>query len=289
MRINNNISAINAQRRLNANQKAGAKSMEKLSSGLRIARAADDAAGLAISEKMRAQIRGLRQASRNAQDGISLVQTAEGALNETHAILHRLRELAVQAATDTNTLEDRKAIQREVNELIDAIDEIANNTEFNATKILDGSFSGKIHIGANQDQNMDISITSMKSADLGIAGGQTLADLKVDNLDDDTTETGGVLTYDDANSAIGVIDGAIKQVSNERAMLGAIQNRLEHSIANLNSSAENLQASESRIRDLDMEEEFMEFVKNTILQQAATSMLAHANMAPQSVLQLLGQ
>lgn len=261
--------------------------MEKLSSGLRIARAADDAAGLAISEKMRAQIRGLRQASRNAQDGISLVQTAEGALNETHAILHRLRELAVQAATDTNTLEDRKAIQREVNELIDAIDEIANNTEFNATKILDSSFSGKIHIGANQDQNMDISITSMKSADLGIAGGQTLADLKVDNLDDDTT--GGVLTYDDANSAIGVIDGAIKQVSNERAMLGAIQNRLEHSIANLNSSAENLQASESRIRDLDMEEEFMEFVKNTILQQAATSMLAHANMAPQSVLQLLGQ
>ena len=161
-------------------------------------------------------------------------------MNETHAILHRLRELAVQAATDTNTLEDRKAIQREVNELIDAIDEIANNTEFNATKILDGSFSGKIHIGANQDQNMDISITSMKSADLGIAGGQTLADLKVDNLDDDTTETGGVLTYDDANSAIGVIDGAIKQVSNERAMLGAIQNRLEHSIANLNSSAENL-------------------------------------------------
>lgn len=259
--------------------------MEKLSSGLRITRAADDAAGLAISEKMRAQVRGLRQAARNAQDGISLVQTAEGALNETHAALQRLRELAVQAATDTNTLDDRKAIQREINELLDEIDRIATTTEFNTQKVIDGSYSGVFHIGANSDQSMSLTISSMKTADLGISA-TSLADLKVDIS---TASTGGVLTHDDANKALTVIDEAIKQVSNERSKLGAVQNRLEHSIANLGTSAENLQASESRVRDVDMEEEYMEFVKNSILQQASTSMLAHANMAPQSVLQLLGQ
>jgi len=285
MRINNNISAMNAQRRLNINQTAAAKSMEKLSSGLRITRAADDAAGLAISEKMRAQVRGLRQAARNAQDGISLVQTAEGALNETHAALQRLRELAVQAATDTNTLDDRKAIQREINELLDEIDRIATTTEFNTQKVIDGSYSGVFHIGANSDQSMSLTISSMKTADLGISA-TSLADLKVDIS---TASTGGVLTHDDANKALTVIDEAIKQVSNERSKLGAVQNRLEHSIANLGTSAENLQASESRVRDVDMEEEYMEFVKNSIIQQASTSMLAHANMAPQSVLQLLGQ
>ena len=181
----------------------------------------------------------------------------------------------------------RKAIQKEINELLDEIDRIAESTEFNATQVLDGTFSGVFRIGANKDQNMEISITSMKTADLGVTG-TALGDLKVENVDDEATTTGGVLTNDGANTAISVIDEAIKQVSHQRSSLGAIQNRLEHAIANLGTSAENLQAAESRIRDLDMEEKFMEFVKNSIVTQAATSMLAQANMAPQSVLQLLG-
>jgi len=270
MRINNNIMAMNAHRQLGMNQAGAAKSMEKLSSGFRINRAGDDAAGLAISEKMRGQIRGLKQASRNAQDGISLIQTAEGALNETHAILQRMRELAVQASTDTNTETDRGEIQKEINQLVEEIDRIASDTEFNTQKLLNGEFEGKvIHIGANSEQNLEISIESMASAELGVE------DISVED-------------QDKADEAITTINKAIETVSAERSKLGAIQNRLEHTIANLGTSAENLQAAESRIRDLDMAEEIMAFTKNNILQQAATAMLAQANMAPQSVLQLLG-
>jgi len=427
MRINNNVMALNAHRQLGINQSGASKSMEKLSSGFRINRAGDDAAGLAISEKMRGQIRGLKQAARNAQDGISLIQTAEGALNETHAILQRMRELAVQASTDTNTMDDRKEIQKEINQLLEEIDRIAEQTEFNTQPLLDGTYGvggdegiDKIfHIGANEGQNMKISIGNMATSAIGkyegvageatpgvasgtaivegvevtvtggehadyngitikfaagsssaaaewsgneltvtlkeeetyteteiqalvdaatgtaptigedsdavaltvslandievpasnfqggtvtLAGGVTpveggeegdgeagpegIAALRVDDVD--TATTGGVLTQAGADAAIKNINHAITDVSAERSKLGAIQNRLEHTIANLGTSAENLQAAESRIRDLDMAEEIMAFTKNNILQQAATAMLAQANMAPQSVLQLLG-
>lgn len=299
MRINNNVMALNAHRQLAVNQTNASKSMERLSSGMRINRAGDDAAGLAISEKMRGQIRGLKQASRNAQDGISLIQTAEGALNETHAILQRMRELATQASTDTNTLTDRKEIQKEINQLLDEIDRIGNNTEFNTQNLLDGSYANKkIHIGANAGQSMDITISDMRTAVLGVGGtggaGGNIDSLKVGNVDEideddlDDLVNPGVLTQAGADAAITNINHAIEQVSAERSKLGAIQNRLEHTIANLGTSAENLQAAESRIRDLDMAEEIMAFTKNNILQQAATAMLAQANMAPQSVLQLLG-
>jgi len=310
MIINHNLMAMNTHRQLGINNTATSKSMEKLSSGFRINRAGDDAAGLAISEKMRGQIRGLKQAMRNAQDGISLIQTAEGALNETHAILQRMRELAVQAATDTNTMTDRKELQKEINQLLDEIDRIGNNTEFNTQKLLDGTYSAKkIHIGANEGQNMDITIGDMTTDVLGAAAGtgngsetsgdsisaagtgngsetsSGISSLRVDNVDNATT--GGVLTQSGANAAITIINRAIEQVSAERSKLGAIQNRLEHTIANLGTSAENLQAAESRIRDLDMAEEIMAFTKNSILQQAATAMLAQANQQPQTVLQLL--
>jgi flagellin len=419
MIINHNLMAMNTHRQLGINNTAGSKSLEKLSSGFRINRAGDDAAGLAISEKMRGQIRGLNQASRNAQDGISLIQTTEGALNETHAILQRMRELATQASTDTNTLTDRKEIQKEINQLLDEIDRIGNQTEFNTQKLLNGSYSSKVlHIGANIGQNMDINIGDMRTTSLGagdvtlegtvpavaaeatsqgitfravtageagnditikfvaaeganqstsvavangneitvtlgtdgdsavnattagvvdainanddakalvvasggdttvaavtaedivLSGGadetlgdtvttlDTISNLKVDDtvIDSvtedalDTLDNEGVLTQDGANKAIANVNNAIEQVSAERSKLGAIQNRLEHTIANLGTSAENLQAAESRIRDLDMAEEIMAFTKNNILQQAATAMLAQANQQPQSVLQLL--
>ena len=499
MRINNNIMALNAHRQLGINQANSSKSMEKLSSGFRINRAGDDAAGLAISEKMRGQIRGLKQAQRNAQDGISLIQTAEGALNETHAILQRMRELATQAATDTNTVADREEIQKEIDQLAEEITRIANNTEFNTQRLLNGGItSTKFHIGANTGQDITIGIQAMDAQSLGVArdvdvdevsgevagsiasadfdttvgsevvygavirfnfetltaenatatvqgvtvtvdaageagnsyeikiidpgsdnGGTTTAILNGNvievtlghdgtsitgntesiasaiNLLDGFTATGGgttpgvatvgnvafdggidareaitvdieggasksfavadntattfstgsdsdfggiTITLEDsktladlkaasdtvtifrttveskaaefvdgelvneaiaaggidvssqeaASAAIETIDTAIGKVSAERSMLGAVQNRLEHTIANLGTSAENLQAAESRIRDLDMAEEIMAFTKNNILQQAATAMLAQANMAPQSVLQLLG-
>jgi len=492
MRINNNIMALNAHRQLAINQSNASKSMEKLSSGFRINRAGDDAAGLAISEKMRGQIRGLKQAQRNAQDGISLIQTAEGALNETHAILQRMRELAVQAANDTNTEVDRSEIQKEINELIDEIDRIANQTQFNTKHLLNGTFTGTFHIGANETQSITLTIGNMaagrapevtfdtptideklkgasvssvagfdesgqvtfsvihsageeakhasatftvesvpadnvtitiagtvigfsdsgtvegadktintngldaagvaaaianltidgvdisadgavvtvKAEEAGAAGNsieinafgttaltdgadevpaglsatingeavlQTVASgageityttasgksvtadlgtfelngesvnivfnvtvedvpddekglqvgqLKVENVTKDSV--GGIMTQAGADKAITVINDAIEAVSAERSKLGAYQNRLEHTISNLGTSAENLQAAESRIRDLDMAEEIMAFTKNNILQQAATAMLAQANMAPQSVLQLLG-
>jgi flagellin len=487
MRIMNNIMALNAHRQLGANQASGARSMEKLSSGLRINRAGDDAAGLAISEKMRGQIRGLQQAGRNAQDGISLIQTAEGALNETHAILQRMRELAVQSATDTNTATDRAEIQKEIDQLANEISRISNTTEFNTQNLMAGGLDNTFHIGANQGQSVGLRIAAMDAHSLGVAaskidtaidgsavgitgisnvtevlgvgaavevtvtdasataekgditGDVTVSDgtaytgyadktidFRLASVQDsggnqgevDTIEIstdGGVtwsspITHDGsgnfdigdgltitittdasnavgnegtvtatakyasiqlkntaepaigtavkvygnqtsvivgdqatnrtahvtfdfaslgagdatisqvidvstaatvdalgnvvteavvkaginvstqsaANSAIATINDAIETVSAERSKLGAMQNRLEHTIANLGASAENLQAAESRIRDVDMAAEMMAFTKFQILQQASTAMLAQANMAPQSVLQLLG-
>ncbi|ANW99764.1 flagellin [Thermoclostridium stercorarium subsp. thermolacticum DSM 2910] len=418
MIINHNISALNTYRQLSLNNSNAAKSIEKLSSGYRINRAGDDAAGLAISEKMRAQIRGLNMASKNAQDGISLIQTAESALNETHEILQRMRELAVQAANDTNTDYDREALQKEVDQLAQELSRIGATTEFNTKKILDGTFTGRLHIGANADQNLDISIGDMRAFSLGVTDvlkatvsvdsdatikdgtyriksdsdgnylllnsegetvatgkdaedgkviefedadgnslfslsasvvnsnvviekGKATAQINVTNIGlqagkytvdgdlnlidsngnkvatcDNTDESkiyykdkdgnivlaidGGLTANTEiniggidissqtaANDAITVINNAINKVSTERAKLGAYQNRLEHTINNLGASAENLTAAESRIRDVDMAKEMMEYTKNSILQQAAQAMLAHANQMPQGVLQLL--
>ncbi|MFX3675302.1 MAG: flagellin [Paenisporosarcina sp.] len=273
MRINHNIAALNTHRQLNTASTSQSKSMEKLSSGLRINRAGDDAAGLAISEKMRGQVRGLDQASRNAQDGISMIQTGEGALNETHSILQRMRELAVQSASDTNTTADRGQIQKENADLIAEIDRIATTTEFNTQKLLDGTGGStgafQFQIGANNTQSLTVTFASMKSTDLFTAA--------------------PVLGTDAATSAtaIATIDTAIGKVSDERAQLGAKQNRLEHTINNLNTSSENLTAAESRVRDVDMAKEMMEQTKNSILAQAAQAMLAQANQQPQGVLQLL--
>jgi flagellin len=401
MRINHNISALNAWRALGQTDNAMTKSLEKLSSGMRINRAADDAAGLAISEKMRGQIRGLNQAIRNAQDAISLIQTAEGALNETHAILQRMRELAVQAASDTNTDADRAEIQKEIDQLAQELTRIGNTTEFNTKTLLDGSFTGTFHIGANEGQNITVSVGDIRAEALGVGFEETaesaqLKTLKKDlvtgavaegvtytvaqidavdvgtdsdngtpvvevaqyalldsqgkavavsadgksyyildtataigNLDSSTTFASdgessaltisftnavmsgtvyfevfndgtndklratanygiGVLNQEQANNAIATIQDALNTVSTERSKLGAVQNRLEHTIANLGVAAENLTAAESRIRDVDMAQEMMEFTKNQILIQAGTAMLANANVRPQSVLQLLG-
>lgn len=256
MRINHNISALNTYRQLSVNNTQTAKNLEKLSSGYRINRAGDDAAGLAISEKMRGQIRGLEMAQKNAQDGISLIQTAEGALTETHAILQRMRELAVQAANDTNVTADRDAIQAEIDALVSEINRIAGNTEFNTQNLLDGTFSGKkFHIGANSGQSITVTIGTMNANALGTTA-LKIANVKVD-------------TVTNANAAITAIDKAIEQVSTERSKLGAIQNRLEHTINNLGATSENLTAAESRIRDVDMAKEMMEFTKNNILTQAA--------------------
>src|SRR5690554_4903503 len=275
MRINNNIMAMNTHRQLGAANEGGAKSMEKLSSGFRINRAGDDAAGLSISEKMRGQIRGLNMASRNAQDGISLIQTAEGALDETHSILQRMRELAVQSANDTNVSKDRTALQAEVDELVTELDRIASDKQFNTQVLLAGGLSGYgngliLHIGANADQSIEVTINDMAASGLGFSGG-----------DVDISDQSG------AKSAISGINAAIEAVSTQRSSLGAVQNRLEHTIKNLNNASENLQAAESRIRDVDMAKEMMEFTKQNILQQASTAMLAQANQAPQGVLQLL--
>ena len=442
---------MNTHRQLGITSNAGAKSTEKLSSGFRINRAGDDAAGLAISEKMRGQIRGLTQASRNAQDGISLIQTAEGALNETHAILQRMRELAVQSSTDTNTEVDRSEIQKEINQLAEEITRIADTTEFNTQNLLGGKFEAKFHVGANEGQNVELAINAMDAKALGLetankmiatvdgvtyettnpdiksivvtagtgvdakledgvltvtidnstasdiddinealkefgvtasgtvatnGGAETKFEAKVadigsikdayanvadkeitkltfgvngsqvddkisivKNSDGEVTVTAGqqatleslnetlkdygiaimsndktvtdetavgeitgapieidtdagniairVDSQEFADKAITTINDAIEKVSAERSMLGAMQNRLEHTIKNLDTSAENLQASESRIRDVDMAQEMMEFTKQNILQQASTAMLAQANVAPQSVLQLL--
>lgn len=366
MIINHNITALNTHRMLSDASGAQSKSMEKLASGLRINRAGDDAAGLAISEKMRSQVRGLDQASRNAQDGISMIQTAEGALNETHDILQRMRELAVQGSNDTNVTQDRDAIQEELNELKKEIDRIGDTTEFNKQTLLNGGLGGTVdqdaatttalsvtgvasvqtngaaadtysiavnnageltmensagtksqtisnvdgaqelnfsefgitirtnagytedgldaqdvvvssgsvtfQIGANEDQNLSLNVRNMKTdgvLNLATAG-------RVD-----------VSSHDAAKATITNIESAITEVSTERSKLGAYQNRLDHTINNLNTSSENLTAAESRIRDVDMAKEMMEQTKNSILSQAAQAMLAQANQQPQGVLQLL--
>lgn len=388
MRINNNMMAMNANRQLGINNTGTAKSLEKLSSGFRINRAGDDAAGLAISEKMRGQIRGLNMASKNAQDGISLIQTAEGALDETHAILQRMRELAVQSANDTNVEVDRGEIQKEIDQLSAELTRIADTTEFNTQNLLGGDFSGKFHVGANSGQNVDLAIGNMSAEALNVQGvvydatdvedveglqvrsktGDALeieykalggdaevketkaefdaesgkititlaqddanastathADIKaalesvaekagisVSTTDDfakDTVATAApgattvnvadvdeeaskkvginVSSQEAADAAITTINKAVETVSSERSKLGAMQNRLEHTIKNLDNASENLQAAESRIRDVDMAREMMEFTKQNILQQASTAMLAQANQAPQTVLQLL--
>ena len=395
MRINNNLMAMNTHRQLGIGNSQGAKSMEKLSSGFRINRAGDDAAGLAISEKMRGQIRGLNQASRNAQDGISMIQTAEGALNETHAILQRMREISVQASNDTNTQDDRKAIGDELVQLKNEVDRISQTTAFNGKKLLNGdlattldaastakagvaagagvtisgvdvskALAGKTYtftydggtdaltltrsgdnaaqtvtlsaiaaadgkatvsfdtlgvkidlagvaadpdtigtalaglgaghiqtqsgtssadflIGSNglAQEKLSVSFNKMDSTTLGSGAGNNISDKITNNTAVDTKEK--------ADALIAVLDNSIKQVSEQRSSLGAAQNRLEHTIKNLDTSSENLQAAESRIRDVDMAKEMMEFTKNNILQQAAQAMLAQANQQPQGVLQLL--
>jgi flagellin len=401
MRINNNMMAMNTHRQLGIANAAGAKSMSKLSSGMRINSAADDAAGLSISEKMRGQIRGLNQASRNAQDGISMIQTAEGALQETESILQRMRELSVQAANETLASEDRTAIGTELKALSEEIDRIADNTKFNGKTLLNGDLAGaqldstgevvvgtalatgaaaavtsidvsgansnedytftasgtagnliltrvsdsvsqeitldatigadgtmnlnfdelgvnltisgaaaktaanvvtdlstaatdtistmagstaaKIHIGSDADQDLSVTFGDMTTAKLGTTPGSTDLETLVTNVAADSI----VSTNAKANTLIEQLDVAIGQVSTQRSQFGAVQNRLEHTIKNLDTSSENLQASESRIRDVDMAKEMMELTKNNILQQAAQAMLAQANQAPQGVLQLL--
>ena len=275
MRINTNVAALNSYNQLRQTNQSMNDSLEKLSSGKRINSAADDAAGLAISEKMKAQVKGLSQAQRNAQDGISMIQTAEGALKETHSILQRMRELSVQAANDTNTTSDRNQIQEEVNQLSNEIDRIADTTEFNTKKLLNGNLSGTaatFHIGANSGQNTTLSIKDMgATANLGVGTGQV-----------------DVTTQGNADTAIATIDNAIEQVSTVRSKLGAKQNRLEHTINNLSTSEENLTAAKSRIKDVDMASEMMDMSKQRILSQAGTAMLAQANQKSQGVLQLLG-
>ena len=269
MIIQHNTAAANTNRQLGITNGSLSKATEKLSSGYRINRAGDDAAGLSISEKMRGQIRGLDQASTNAQDGISLIQTAEGALNETHSILQRMRELSVQASNDTNVTKDRDAIKAEIDQLATEITRIASTTEFNTMKLLDGTFSAKkLQVGANKGQKISFSISGMGAAALSVAAL--------------TVESFGA-----ANSAIAKIDSAITKVSTARSNLGALQNRLEHTIANADNTSENLQAAESRIRDVDMAKQMVSYSKDSILQQAAQSMLAQANQSTQGVLSLL--
>jgi flagellin len=270
MVVQHNLSAMNANRQLGIVSGAQGKTTEKLSSGYRINRAGDDAAGLTISEKMRSQIRGLNKASTNAQDGVSLIQTAEGALNEAHSILQRMNELATQAANDTNTSSDRTAIQKEITALVDELDRISSTTQFNTMNLLDGTFTGKnLQVGALSGQSIAISIGSMNASTLGV-------------------KTVSVSSHSVAGQAMTAIQAAISKVSTQRSALGAIQNRLEHTIANLDTTSENTQAAESRIRDTDMAAEMVSFTKNNILAQAGTSMLAQANQSNQSVLSLLG-
>jgi flagellin len=276
MRIQHNVNALNSHRNLTMNTSAVGKNLEKLSSGYRINRAADDAAGLAISEKMRAQINGLNQAQANAQDGISLIQTAEGALNETHAILQRMRTLAIQASNGTyQTAVDRENIQQEMTALKDEIDRVANSTHYNKNYLINGAMSSAgtamtLQIGANPTTSENVALTI---ANMGATA------LTVSNL--------SVGTVALANSAVANIDTAIDTVSKQRSALGALQNRLEHTVNNLGVASENLTAAESRIRDVDMAKEMMDFTKNNILTQASQAMLAQANMQPQGVLQLL--
>lgn len=271
MVVQHNLSAMNTNRQLNTVSGAQAKSTEKLSSGYRINRAGDDAAGLTISEKMRSQIKSLDKASSNAQDGISLIQTAEGALSETHSILQRMNELATQAANDTNTSTDRNAVSAEISQLTSEIDRIQSTTQFNKTSLLKGDFTGKnLQVGALAGQKIEISIKDMSSTGLGLTS---------TNLD--------VASFSKAGTAMTAITSAIEKVSIQRSTLGALQNRLEHTINNLDTTSENTQAAESRIRDVDMAKEMVNYSKNNILTQAGQSMLSQANKSTQGVLSLL--
>lgn len=279
MIINNNIAALNTHRQMGQVSGAAQNSMEKLSSGMRINKAADDAAGLSISEKMRNQIRGLDQAQRNAQDGISLIQTAEGGLNETHSILQRMRELVVQGANGTNTGEEIENIQSEISQLQEEITTISERTNFNGRNLLDGTVTAsgsgqvKLQVGANAGETLNIVIGDMSASGLGVG---------VSGIKFSGGSSGG-----DFSGALALLDTAISTVSTQRSNLGAVQNRLDHTINNLATSSENLTGAESRIRDVDMAKEMMEFTKNNILTQASQAMLAQANQQPQAVLQLL--
>ncbi|MEJ5283939.1 MAG: flagellin [Brevinematia bacterium] len=285
MIINHNISAIFSHRQLMINNRDADKNIEKLSSGMKINRAGDDASGLAVSEKMRSQISGLRRAERNAEDAISFIQTAEGYLEESQLILQRLRELAIQAANGIYSTEDRMQIQVEVSQLIDEIDRIASHAQFNGMNMLTGRFATPIqgnqptasiwfHVGANMDQRMQAYINTMTSEALGVR-------------DVSSKEILSLSTPDKANMAIGIIDKALERVSKQRADLGAYQNRLEKVTVGLLIGYENMQAAESRIRDTDMAEQMSHFVRTQILTQSATAMLAQANQKPQLMLQLL--
>ncbi|MFB0634285.1 flagellin Hag [Bacillus rugosus] len=304
MRINHNIAALNTLNRLSSNNSASQKNMEKLSSGLRINRAGDDAAGLAISEKMRGQIRGLEMASKNSQDGISLIQTAEGALTETHSILQRVRELVVQAGnTGTQDGTDLQAIQDEISSLVEEIgggenkNGISDRTQFNGKNLLDGTFNSTdgqkltFQIGANGGQQLSVNIENMAATAIGaldtdgktLITGQAVSDIDVTKFKDNAADVATV----GFDAQLKTVDDAINTVSKQRSKLGAVQNRLEHTINNLGASGENLTAAESRIRDVDMAKEMSEFTKNNILSQASQAMLAQANQQPQNVLQLL--
>jgi flagellin len=269
MVVQHNLTAMNANRQLGITTGAQAKSSEKLSSGYKINRAADDAAGLTISEKMRSQVRGLNKASDNAQDGVSLIQVAEGALSETHSILQRMNELATQAANDTNTTADRTAVQQEINQLASEITRIASTTQFNTMNLIDGNFTGKkLQVGSLCGQVITIDISDMSATGLGVSG---LV----------------VSSFSAAGKSMSAAQDAISYVSAMRSKLGALQNRLEHTIANLDNISENTSSAESRIRDTDMAEEMVEYSKNNILAQAGQSMLAQANQSTQGVLSLL--
>jgi flagellin len=269
LRINQNIAAFNSYRNLSVTDGQMSKSLEKLSSGFRINRAADDAAGLAISEGLRSQVGGLKVAVRNAQDGVSVVQTAEGALTETHAILQRMRDLAVQAANDGGQDANAKAAaDTEYQALSLELNDIAQKTEFSGVTLLDGTYSKTFQVGGSSGDTLTVEIGDMQAATI-------------------LTDIGDLTTSDNATTALTNIDTAISTVSTQRANLGAVQNRLEHKINNLNVTLENLSASESRIRDTDMAQEMVQFTRSQILSQAGTAMLAQANQAPQGVLQLL--
>ena len=305
MVVQHNMQAANTNRQLGITVNASSKATEKLSSGYKINRAADDAAGLAISEKMRSQVRGLNRASTNAQDGISCVQTAEGALNEVHAILQRMNELATQAANDTNTSIDRSALKLEIKELTSEIDRISSSTQFNTMDLLDGSFKSKnLQVGSMSGQRIELNISSLSASALfGVQRmsassaeikwnavplvGSSLV-MKALNASVLTTNALSLSTFVAAGHTMKVIQKALDYVSTQRSQLGAVQNRLEHTIANLDTTAENTDAAESRIRDTDMAAMMVEYSKNNILVQAGQSMLAQANQSTQGVLSLLG-
>lgn len=320
MVVQHNLQAMNTNRMLGITTGNQAKSTEKLSSGFKINKAADDAAGLAISEKMRSQVRGLDRASMNAQDGISLVQTAEGALNEAHSILQRMNELATQAANDTNTTADRSQIKKEIDQLASEIDRISSTTQFNTMNLLDGSFSNKnLQVGSLSGQNINLTLFAMDTHGLGLSipfkDNDHLESLvrkphtihRIESVSEGATAYVGfsvwdgtgnkfmydgedclwVDTFEHAGYTMKIVQNAIDLISEQRAELGAIQNRLEHTIANLDTASENTSAAESRIRDTDMAKEMVNYSKNNILAQAGQSMLSQANQSTQGVLSLL--